>query len=413
MSQRKKLGLFAGYGVEMEYMIVDRDTLQVRPIADEVLKMEAGEITSDVERGEMAWSNELVLHVLELKTNGPAKELHRLPLLFHQEVLRINEILAPMNAMLLPTGAHPFMNPYKETKLWPHEASEIYEAYNRIFDCRGHGWSNLQSTHVNLPFSNDDDFGRLHAAIRLILPLIPALSAASPLLDGVVSGLLDTRLEVYRKNQQKIPSIAGQVVPEAVFSEKEYGEHIFGPIFKAIAPYDPDGVLQDEFLNSRGAIARFSRGAIEIRIIDNQECPLADVSIVTLVTEVLKYLTQQRWSSYPQQQNIKTEQLASVFLSSLKTGPETAIKQPELLQLFGLNRSQCTIKELWQHLWEQVKHSDAFTPELTSAVEVILSEGCLAQRLLRGLGQNPDLEQIKSVYLKLANCLQQNQMFVP
>ena len=30
-------GLFEVYGVEVEYMIVDRDTLAVRPVADEVL----------------------------------------------------------------------------------------------------------------------------------------------------------------------------------------------------------------------------------------------------------------------------------------------------------------------------------------------------------------------------------------
>jgi hypothetical protein len=86
--------------------------------------------------------------------------------------------------MLLPTGAHPLMDPFTETRLWPHEHKEIYNLYNRIFDCRGHGWSNLQSTHLNLPFSGDAEFKKLHAAIRLLLPLIPALSASTPLLDG-------------------------------------------------------------------------------------------------------------------------------------------------------------------------------------------------------------------------------------
>ncbi len=67
-----KYHLFDRYGVELEYMIVDAESLSVRPIADEVLRRVAGEYVNEVERGPLAWSNELVLHVIELKTNGPA-----------------------------------------------------------------------------------------------------------------------------------------------------------------------------------------------------------------------------------------------------------------------------------------------------------------------------------------------------
>ncbi|AKQ45566.1 glutamate--cysteine ligase [Rufibacter radiotolerans] len=413
MSTNRKLGLFEGFGVEMEYMIVDRDTLAVKPIADEVLKAEAGELTSDVERGTMAWSNELVLHVLELKTNGPAPELTSLANSFHQEVLRVNELLEPFNAMLLPSGAHPFMDPNAETVLWPHESSEIYEAYNRIFNCQGHGWSNLQSTHLNLPFGNDVEFGRLHAAIRLVLPLIPAISAASPVLDSQITGLLDTRLEVYRKNQQKIPLIAGQVIPEAVFSEEDYHAQIFRPLFEAIAPYDPDGQLQDEFLNSRGAIARFSRGAIEIRIIDNQECPLADITIVALVTEVLKHLTAETWSSYYDQKTADTQDLAALFLNSLKNGPETQITNTGYLKLFGIEQEQASMKQVWENLWSQIYSQEAFSSELAHSANLLLEHGPLSTRLLKALGEAPGLPEIKDVYQRLAQSLAQNKLFVP
>lgn len=59
----KPLHAFDGYGIELEYMIVDRDTLAVRPIADRLVG-EDGEVS----RGHYAWSNEVVLHVIELKT---------------------------------------------------------------------------------------------------------------------------------------------------------------------------------------------------------------------------------------------------------------------------------------------------------------------------------------------------------
>ncbi|HAL85576.1 MAG TPA: hypothetical protein DCM31_01010, partial [Deferribacteraceae bacterium] len=37
-------------------------------------------------------------------------------------------------------------------------------------------------------------------------------------------------------------------------------------MYRDIAPYDPECILQEEWLNSRGAIARFDRKAIEIRL---------------------------------------------------------------------------------------------------------------------------------------------------
>ena len=143
---KKPLRLFEGYGVELEYMIVDEDTLKVSPIADELIKKVAGEYVSDVEFGEIGWSNELVLHVIELKTNGPAKSLTNLDSKFFENVININKILEEFNCMLLPTGAHPFMDPFTESKLWNHEYNQVYEAYNRIFDCRGHGWSTAPVT---------------------------------------------------------------------------------------------------------------------------------------------------------------------------------------------------------------------------------------------------------------------------
>ncbi len=86
---------------------------------------------------------------------------------------------------------------------WPHEYSPVYEAYDRIFDCRGHGWANPQSVHLNLPLTGDDEFGRLRAAIRLLLPIMPALAASSPVIDGRLTGLMDSRLEVYRTNRRR------------------------------------------------------------------------------------------------------------------------------------------------------------------------------------------------------------------
>jgi gamma-glutamyl:cysteine ligase YbdK (ATP-grasp superfamily) len=201
MSQPSRLHLFQAFGIELEYMLVDKDTLAIKPITDELLKHELGDYGSDYENGIVTWSNELVLHVIELKSTKPEINFNALENAFAENVAKINAILNKWNAMLMPTAAHPLMNPNTETKLWPHDNNEVYAVYDRIFNSKGHGWSNLQSTHLNLPFYDDEEFARLHAAVRIVLPLLPALCASSPILDGKATGKLDTRLEYYKSNQ--------------------------------------------------------------------------------------------------------------------------------------------------------------------------------------------------------------------
>ena len=138
------------------------------------------------------------------------------------------------------------MDPASELQLWDQDDREIYETFDRIFSCKGHGWANLQSMHLNLPFSDDAQFGRLHAAIRFLLPVMPGLTASSPLMDGRLSGLSDTRLAVYRKNCARVPSVTGAVVPEAVYSMAEYDRTILQRIYADLQPLDPAGILRHE-----------------------------------------------------------------------------------------------------------------------------------------------------------------------
>jgi carboxylate-amine ligase len=116
----KKYHLFEVFGIELEYMLANTKTLKVTPIVDELLTKKSGELTGDVDNGEIAWSNELVAHVVELKTNGPTNNLDGLSELFHQNIKEINALLKPLNSQLLPTASHPLMNPLTDTSLWKH-----------------------------------------------------------------------------------------------------------------------------------------------------------------------------------------------------------------------------------------------------------------------------------------------------
>ncbi|MGV8828955.1 MAG: carboxylate-amine ligase [Breznakibacter sp.] len=406
----KTIPIFGAVGIELEYMIVDRDSLVVRPICDGLMKQVLGFVAGDYENGAIGWSNELVNHVVELKTNGPAPSFEGLDALFHQNINQINDLLEKFNAMLLPSGAHPLMDPYTETKLWPHDNHEIYSLYNRIFDCRGHGWANLQSMHINLPFDGDGEFAQLHAAIRLLMPLIPALTASTPVLDGRLTGFADARLETYRHNQDKIPSIAGQVVPEAVFSKEDYSEKVFNPIIRDIKPYDAEGILDHHFLNSRGAIARFDRNAIEIRIIDLQEAPMVDLALAEFFFVVLRQMTREHWVSADQQKTASTGALADLFLKVVREGDQFEIKDGDYLRFWDINQIGLPVLSLWQMIFEQCE------PELSerckTVVRFILEHGNLSSRIVRALDGNLQPDNIRSVYHQLAKCLEENRMFV-
>ena len=446
----------------MEFMIVDRDTLNVLPRADVPLgKDKDGNQLSDIEYDDIGLSNELVSHVLEFKCAHPKSTFDGLGKRFFHEIRRANKKLEKINAMLLPSACHPFMDP-AEMKLWPYDCLDIYQTYDRIFNCKGHGWANLQSTHLNLSFDGDEEFGELHAAIRLLLPLIPAIAASSPYLDGKYTSYRDARINVYRHNQDKVPEITGQVIPEQAYSYDEYNKMIFDKVKKAIAPYDTEHLLNHFFLNSRGAIARFDRGAIEIRLVDIQECPNADIAIAELEIATLKAIVNGKFAasrsgnaaassetagssasseniaanSVPHTlkeyreflRNFDTTRLAELLNKTVKDAENATIDWAEYLSVFGIDFATAptattpaatspavtsvnavTAGDLWKHIYSVVKND--LTEVSQNVMEKMLERGTLSSALYKALGDSPTHEAFVTEYKKLADCLAHNRLY--
>ena len=82
----RTLPAFSACGIELEYMIVDRDTLSVRPIADALLQAAAGEQVAEFGHGRFGWSNEFVLHLIEIKNLHPTDPLASLAAGFQAEI---------------------------------------------------------------------------------------------------------------------------------------------------------------------------------------------------------------------------------------------------------------------------------------------------------------------------------------
>ena len=386
-------------------MIVDRGSLAVRPVAERLLGAVASALDVDAAAPSLGWSNELVRHVVEIKNASPVPDLASLAGPFHDAIRDANRVLARENAQLMPTAMHPWMNPRFETWLWD---DDIYRTYDRIYNCRGHGWANLQSMHINLPFADDAEFARLHAAIRLILPLLPALAASSPIVEGAPAGLLDFRLDAYRRLCAITPHVAGSIIPETVETRAEYEAKILRPMYVEIAPHDPEGVLQHEWLNSRGAIARFDRCAIEIRVVDVQECPQVDIAIARATAAVVKLLYDEHYAPLDEQQAIGTEALHDVLLASIRDADEAVIDDVSYLHALGMPSSRCVARDVWRSLLADADSAHAWW---RPAIDAILHEGPLARRILRAVGSNPDRDRLRVIYRALCQCLDDGRMF--
>jgi hypothetical protein len=398
------LRLFDAFGIEVEYMLVDGETLDVASAADRLLEAAAGALTDEWQNGDVAWNNELALHVIELKCNGPRPSLSGLGESFAANVKLANDKLARDGLKLLPTAMHPWMDPHR-VELWPHGTRAIYDTFDRIFSCKGHGWANLQSMQINLPFSGDDEFARLHAAIRFLLPILPGLAASSPVVDGDRNGVLDNRLVVYRGNCAKIPSVTGEVVPEPIGSIGEYHERVLERIYADLEPHDPEGVLRYEWVNARGAIARFDRNAIEIRVLDVQETPLMDVAFAVLIVEILKLLCGEQWLDRGGMNGWRTEELGRLLKLTERQGEGTAINDKRYLAAFGLRSSGVELKQLWEHLVEAVSARGALDAATGRLLEHYLRYGTLATRIGKAVGLAPSRAKLKNVYEALSESL--------
>lgn len=403
---------FSGCGIELEYMIVDRETLSVCPIADVLLRGPDGRQHAELARGRFGWSNELVLHVIELKNQQPDTDLDGLAAGFQAEIACIDAALAAHGARLMPTAMHPWMDPASETRLWPHQNAAIYRSYDRIFDCRQHGWANLQCMHVNLPFAGDREFARLHAALRVLLPLLPALAASSPIAEGRRCAALDFRMESYRVHPMRVPSLMGRLIPDNVASRDEYEASVLAPMYRDIAALDLEHALQHEWLNTRGAIARFDRSALEVRVIDLQECPQADVAIAALTTAVAQALYENRWSSLEAQQTVETAALVEILLGCIRAAERSVIADRGYLALFGFPDGRCEARELWRHLLEACRDHAPLTPASGCILDTILRRGPLARRIVAALGERFDRARLTAVYRQLCDCLGEGRLFV-
>jgi len=261
-----------------------------------------------------------------------------------------------------------------------------------------HGWLNIQSFQLNLPYRNEADGIRLHNLIVNLVPYLPAISASSPIYESRVGRFRDNRLHFYGESQREIPSITGDVVPEYVASFDEYQRRIILAYTSELKRAGAQALLlEKEWINSRGAIFRFDRKAIEIRVMDEQECVKMDVALSCFIRAVLRGWMRTEFSHQSR------DVLINNYKAIVKDGLEAIVDHPA---------GECA-REVCLSFLDTAKHN-ATTEEkkYLSLIDDRITKGNLANLILRDVAISASErnfhDSVVEVYLRLIKCLQGN-----
>ncbi len=397
---------FSVAGMELEYPVVDRD-LNVVSRVEDAFRILAGRPVSDVDLGAVGFSNEIADHVFEIKTSEPVQSLATAEDLLVEGVRRFSALIRnEWDARLLPTGMHPWMDP-RRGKLWTRSNLRIYTTYARIFDVRTHGWMNVHAAHLNLPFGTEEQAVAMHTTAALLIPYLPALAASSPMYDGDLQGAADGRLHWILQHQARVPESCGEIVPEYVESFSDYRKRVFTPMYAALDRLPNSGAIRHEFFNARGAVLRFARRALEIRVLDTQECVRMDIAIAVFVRSALRALARRVGAGKLALPDHSV--LVADFRETIRVGSQAQVQAPHL-------GGPAPVREVLHSLLSEarrvVRQDEASYMDLVErAIETGTLAECIRAEMEPYLEADDDTytEAARRIYIELADCLEANE----
>lgn len=368
---------------------------------DKVIKDFYGRVVNFVELPHFTFGKELQLHVMEIKANAPFKS----PLLFEETMQNavaslLDFLKKKYHVHLLGTGMHPLLR-LEETSVWSHRHRKIYHELGKIFNLKQHGWLNIQSFHLNLPYSKEEKGVLLHNLLAGLCAYLPAISASSPICEGAIGPNVDNRLYFYKVNQREVPSVTGDVVPEPVSSFAQYREDVIGQYSQDLAQAGAGkAILFKEWVNSRGVIFRFDRSALEVRVMDEQECVKSDVALSCFIRAALRGLIAERIEPLPHPLLVRD------FNSVMAKGLNAKVLHP----------NGETARQVCQHFFNlALENAEEDEKKYLWIVKKRIENGNLSElireRIMKKAQKTDFKEAILRVYLTLIKCLADNQPY--
>jgi carboxylate-amine ligase len=374
--------------------------LKPLPISDQIIKGYCGKTVNFIELPQFTFGKELQLHVMEIKANQPFRSPCEFEETMHAAVTNLSGIVRKHGANLLGTGMHPMLK-LKDTGVWPHYHKKIYNAYGKIFNLKQHGWLNIQSFHLNLPFQKEADAIETHNHLINLVVYLPAIAASSPFYEGKLGPDVDNRLQFYKTNQKEVPSIAGAVIPEYALSLKQYKRAIIGGYSVDLAKAGANKTLLNrEWVNSRGVIFRFDRSALEVRVMDEQECVKSDVALACFVRATIRGLIATCGTFLPH------EVLVADFNAVVKEGLKAETLNPH-------GKTAQMVCRYYFNLALQFAEADEkkYLPLIKRRIEEGNLSDTIRKRVLGRAAKTSLQEALTDVYSTLIKCLNDNDPY--
>lgn len=391
--------LWSVVGLELEYALVDAELQPTRRVA-ELLEALRGQPCSELELGAVGLSYELFDHALEFRNGPPQESLVDAEAALVTAVQRVARVLDErMGLKLLPGGMHPWFDP-RHAGIWARAERPAHAAWGRLLDLRTHGWANVQANHVNLPLGDEATATQMLNAAALLVPYLPALAASSPVVDGALQPFVDSRLRCIRRDVGQVPEAVGELVPEPITSLADHEARVLAPIWAALGERPDSTLLMREYINMRAAALRSCRSALELRVLDVQECVRADAAIAALCRAALRALVV---TAPPPPDHAL---LVRDLWSCARDGGAASVEAPHLLHAPGPARLALERLLELAEPWLRPEERDAYMPLLIEITE----NGSLGERLRDRLRRASDLPRaLRRVWTELAGCLVENE----
>jgi glutamate---cysteine ligase / carboxylate-amine ligase len=232
-------------GIEEEFSILDPETLELAPRFEQLRDAAQGD---EVLRESI--TGELISSEIEI-ISGIGGDLHDAQARQRDRRRRLFALAAASDAMLGATGTHP----WADYRTQPIIDTEHYRRVER--GLKYVAWrNNTFSLHVHVGVRDVDRAVRVCDRLRPVLPLLLAISANSPYLDGRDSGLHSARTQSFTRSFPRCG------IPDPFGGWRAYREYIefllcthsiveFTQVWWSVRPH-------------------FSFGTVEVRICDAQ-----------------------------------------------------------------------------------------------------------------------------------------------
>ncbi len=394
-------------GPEHEFS-VNSKSLTHLSIVDKIIKDKRGRLANSVDLGRFAISKELQKHVLEFKASKPFEtpsEFEEVMVGGLQELAE--HVYKKYGAVLLGTGIHPLAR-LEDIEIWDHYNNRIYNAFGKLFDMRQHGWLNIQSFHLNLPYTNEKECFAQYNAIANILPYLPALSAASPIYESKYAEFVDQRLKFYPENQKEAPAISGKIIPEYASNFADWRSKTIEAFSAQLRKLGGPEFIMAEWLNSRGLIIRQDRRALEIRVMDEQECIRSDVALSSFVRALLRGMLEEGITNAP------FDVLVEDYNAVIRIGLDAEVIAPQFDNPEASKKEKVTARKVLAKLLKYARaHATSEEKKYLPIIGERISHGNLSNIIRRKVEKRASrvalADAIVEVYLDLAKRLVENR----